>query len=80
MILLENKNEVLLSLFLLPITWGIYEFRLFRLEVKRINNTLKDIDKITKNDLDDYPLIKDLKETIDNLKKTIDKVNSILKD
>ena len=80
MILLENKNEVLLSLFLLPITWGIYEFRLFRLEVKRINNTLKDIDKITKNDLDDYPLIKDLKETIDNLKKTINKVNSILKD
>ena len=79
MISLENKNAVLLSLLLFPITWGIYEFRLFRLEVKRINNTLKDIDKITKNDLDDYPLIKDLKKTIDNLKKTIKKVNSILK-
>lgn len=65
---IKFDNRIIFTIIILPFTWGIYEFRLFRLELTRINNT---IDKIIKNEIDNYPLLIDLKNIMDKIKKII---------
>ena len=49
---------------IVPIVWGIWEFRQFRKEVTELN---KKIDNIMKNELEDYPFLKETKDLLDNL-------------
>lgn len=56
-------------LFSIPFFWGIWEFRQFRLQFQSFENK---IDKICKNELDEYKLLEDTKDFIDN-------INSIFK-
>ena len=71
------------SLFILPLTWAIYEFRQFRLQLKQFDLKLKFIvdfvDKVSKNELEQFPFLDHVKQVSDNLKQTIEKVNAVLK-
>ena len=59
------KDIKLVNLFyIIPIVWGIWEFRQFRKEVTELN---KKIDNIMKNELEDYPFLKETKDLLDNL-------------
>ncbi len=68
MLELHNLSNVQNYVFLLPICWGIYEFRKFRYEINGIH---KKIDDISNNHLEEYPFF-------DNLKTLVDKVNKIV--
>tara|TARA_A100001015_G_scaffold187633_1_gene208983 strand:- start:1536 stop:1775 length:240 start_codon:yes stop_codon:yes gene_type:complete len=71
----SNNTISFLSSILLtvPLMWGVYEFRKFRFQLddikKKANEINKKIDDITKNRLDNYPLILDIKEMIDKINK-----------
>lgn len=71
----SNNTISFLSTVLLtvPLMWGVYEFRKFRFQLddikKKANEINKKIDDITKNRLDNYPLILDIKEMIDKINK-----------
>tara|TARA_B100000965_G_C19260800_1_gene612945 strand:+ start:87 stop:302 length:216 start_codon:yes stop_codon:yes gene_type:complete len=68
MLELLNVSNIQSYIFLLPICWGIYEFRKFRYEINGIH---KKIDDISNNRLEEYPFF-------DNLKTLVDKVNKIV--
>ena len=63
-----NNNLFITFMLCVPITWGIYEFRQFRLEIKNINGKM---DLIIKNRLNKFPLLKDIKNIIDKLNKAL---------
>lgn len=72
--LIENhiqlfKGAILIS----PIVWGIWEFRQFRFKLndiyKEANDLNTKLDKIAKNNLDDFPLLKDIKNLSENFNK-----------
>ena len=71
----SNNSTSFLSTILLtfPLMWGVYEFRKFRFQLedikKKANEISKKIDDITKNKLENYPLIFDIKEMIDKINK-----------
>lgn len=71
----SNNTISFLSTILLtvPLMWGVYEFRKFRFQLedikKKANEINKKIDDITKNKLENYPLILDVKEMIDKINK-----------
>ena len=71
----SNNTISFLSSILLtvPLMWGVYEFRKFRFQLddikKKANEINKKIDDITKNKLENYPLILDIKEMIDKINK-----------
>ena len=72
--LTENHVQVLRSLiFVSPLLWGIWEFRQFRFKLddiyKKTNELNLKLDKIAKNNLEEYPLLKDVKNLCDNLNK-----------
>ena len=65
---------ILSSLILsVPLIWGVYEFRKFRFQLEDIkdkaDNIDKTIDDITKNNLNNYPLLMDVKEVVDKVNK-----------
>ena len=51
-------------IYIIPLVWGIWEFRQFRKEVTELN---KKLDNIMKNELEDYPFLKETKDLLDNL-------------
>ena len=53
-------------IYVIPFLWGVWEIRQFKNIFIELNQKLDDI---TKNKLDNYPLIKDTKEFMDNLNK-----------
>lgn len=57
---MENINLI----YIIPLVWGIWEFRQFRKELSEINSKLDDI---SKNKLESYPFLKDTKDLLDNL-------------
>ena len=63
-------NSVIVTV---PIIWGIYEFRQFRCQLsdilKKFDEINKKLDDISKNKLENYPLLKDLKLLIDKINK-----------
>ena len=63
-------NSVIVTV---PIIWGIYEFRQFRYQLsdilKKFDEINKKLDDISKNKLENYPLLKDLKLLIDKINK-----------
>ena len=63
-------NSVIVTV---PIIWGIYEFRQFRYQLsdilKKFDEINKKLDDISKNKLENYPLLKDLKILIDKINK-----------
>lgn len=63
-------------IYVIPFLWGVWEFRQFKNHLIEISNKLDDI---TKNKLENYPLIKDTKEFMDNLNKIFN-INNIKKD
>ena len=71
----SNNSTSFFSTILLtvPLMWGVYEFRKFRFQLedikKKANEINKKIDDITKNKLENYPLILDIKEMIDKINK-----------
>ena len=72
--LTENHVQVLRGLiFVSPLLWGIWEFRQFRFKLddiyKKTNELNLKLDKIAKNNLEEYPLLKDVKNLCDNLNK-----------
>ena len=56
-----------------PFLWGVWEFRKFREQLNDIYKTTLDLnnklDEISKNKLDNYPLLKDIKQLLDNVNK-----------
>ena len=70
-----NNTISLISTFMLsiPLIWGVYEFRKFRIQIddikKKANDIDKKIDDITKNKLENYPLLSDFKEMFDKINK-----------
>tara|TARA_Y200000002_G_scaffold362957_1_gene350600 strand:+ start:220 stop:441 length:222 start_codon:yes stop_codon:yes gene_type:complete len=63
-------NSVIVTI---PIIVGIYEFRQFRCQLsdilKKFDEINKKLDDISKNKLENYPLLKDLKLLIDKINK-----------
>jgi hypothetical protein len=63
-------NSVIVTV---PIIWGIYEFRQFRYQLsdilRKFDEINKKLDDISKNKLENYPLLKDLKLLIDKINK-----------
>ena len=56
-----------------PFLWGVWEFRKFREQLNDIYITTLELnsklDQISKNKLDNYPLLKDVKKLLDNINK-----------
>ena len=71
----SNNTTSFLSTIILtvPLLWGVYEFREFRFQLNDIKKKAYEIDQkindITKNKLENYPLILDIKEMIDKINK-----------
>ena len=69
------KNTYIIEALILslPLYWGIYEFRQFKLQLKDFQKSLdeikSDITDICDNKLDKYPFINDLKKLIDKINK-----------
>ncbi len=63
-------NSVIVTI---PIIVGIYEFRQFRYQLsdilRKFDEINKKLDDISKNKLENYPLLKDLKLLIDKINK-----------
>ena len=63
-------NSVIVTV---PVIWGIYEFRKFRYQLsdilEKFDEINKKLDDISKNKLENYPLLKDLKLLIDKINK-----------
>ena len=72
--LTENHVQIVRGIiFISPLLWGIWEFRQFRFKLddiyKETNELNLKLDKIAKNNLDEYPLLKDIKNLCDNFNK-----------
>ncbi len=75
MSIIQNDTIYLISTLVLsiPLIWGVYEFRKFRFQLDDIKDKANKIDKqiedITSNKLDNYPLLLDFKEVVDKVNK-----------
>ena len=71
---LSDTFYILSSLLLsFPLIWGVYEFRKFRFQIENIKEKADNIDRtiydITKNNLNNYPLLMDVKEVVDKVNR-----------
>ena len=75
MSIIQNDTIYLISTLVLsiPLIWGVYEFRKFRFQLDDIKDKANKIDKqiedITSNKLDNYPLLLDFKVVVDKVNK-----------
>ena len=73
---IELKSYINTLICVLPLIWGVYEFKQFRGQVdelkKKADALNKKLDNVLNNDLEDYKFLKDLKELMD-------KINGIIK-
>ena len=73
---IELKSYINTLICVLPLIWGVYEFKQFRGQVdelkKKADVLNKKLDNVLNNDLEDYKFLKDLKELMD-------KINGIIK-
>ena len=69
----DIKSLLQTAIVMSPFLWGVWEFRKFREQLKDIYITTVDLncklDEISKNKLDNYPLLKDIKQLLDNINK-----------
>tara|TARA_B100000524_G_C23370266_1_gene269191 strand:+ start:219 stop:467 length:249 start_codon:yes stop_codon:yes gene_type:complete len=58
-------------IFVTPLTWGVYEFRKFRLRLEDMYKSIHElngkIEDISKNNLEKYPFFKQTKDLIDKV-------------
>jgi len=77
---LIKSYNILYTLFLVsPIFWGVYEFRKFREQLNDIYKIAENInvklDDISKNDLEKYPFLQDMKVLLDKINKVFNPKN-----
>ena len=69
----DTYNILSTIIFSIPLLWGVYEFREFRFQIedikKKAENIEQKFDDISKNKLDNYPLLIDVKEVVDKVNK-----------